>query len=94
MIVSLVLRDWVSTWEMPLSVLESLHVTSTCSCCWLLCKVLCVWDVLWPADESEAVEGCLAFFHREHLRALQPEPEAEQVSILAQFACAPLYNTE
>jgi hypothetical protein len=67
---------------------------STCSCYRLLCDVLCIWDILWPADESEALEGCLAFLHREHLRALQPEPEAEPVSLLTQAACAPLYSGE
>ena len=72
--------------------LKSLHVVSTYSCYRLLCDVLCNGDILWPADESEALKGCLAFFHGEHLRALQPEPEAEQVSILVSTTCPPLYN--
>ena len=64
-------------------------MVSTCSCYRLLCDMLCNRDILWPADESEALKGCLAFFHGEHLRALQPEPELEQVSILAQhYLCS------
>lgn len=31
------------------------------------------------AGESAVPSRCLAFFHAEHMRAVQPEPEPEQV---------------
>ncbi len=33
------------------------------------------------ADERATQSRCLAFFHAEHMRALQPEPEPEQVRV-------------